>query len=165
MPKSTAKKRTSGLPRVVESPPDEFLAGVVLQAIRFTETETKYAIVDKQFPRNPKIGIKCQCFEQSESVQPTVLANFSIRVESGKANSDRSHLLIHAVIQCVYATRIAPSGPQDLKALSGFAGIAAWPYAREFVSSATSRMALPPLVLPPIRVDPTSGKVAFVEAD
>lgn len=128
---------------------------VEIQQVKLIESTLKCAPSFPKPPRNVEIGCGSSVDYNKEKERVLVAVRFKL---SARHEDSTSHVpddvQIEALFLIVYHLKPGPSLTRDqLAKFAELNGIFnAWPYWREYVQSTTSRMGLPPLVMPSFKV-------------
>lgn len=121
-----------------------------LRNVRLLSIDAKVQLVSDELPPKPTVSL-----EAGAGISPDnqLHVNSSLGVAAGSPDADSSYFGINAIYQCVYS--VEGIDPQQIaeasevnEALVSNGVFVAWPYFRDLVQSTTTRMGLPPVVIP-----------------
>lgn len=148
------------------------VASAEIQTVRLTAarvlTETSRSSKAPTATSNlPGMGISVDAFHEGHGIlkpdrRLQAVVDFTVNARQGTGKNARTVFKISASFHLVYElpSELKPDRSEILAFAQTNAVYNAWPYWREFVQSMTSRMNVPPLTLPLLRIGTIDRKIS-----
>ncbi len=160
--------RTKAVKRPDAPPAPTIIYHIKLRQVQLASVDTRSDVLADKNPDTIQLNFT-STIRQSDEIPDMLLVAMTTKVMAVFKADETSRVSLECVYNLFYrSTEPLPNSKKKLpkheaNAIGTLAAFSAWPYVRELVSSMSSRMGIPALVLPSLRGNPIDGSIEIVD--